>query len=104
MNMAGTARPQGVGMRTTRPDLSAVPRHALTTAIAMSQKVLASNHKTCENKSDTAMNRCFFWGFKPGVGLPLAPDPPPRVPGLGQPEITLIPMGDWCGSGIRNQY
>jgi len=102
MNMAGTARPQSVGLETTRPDLSAVPCHALTTAIAMSLKVLAENHITCENKLDMAMNRCFFWGFKPGVGLPLAPELL-GVPGLGHPRITLIPMGDWCGSGIRNQ-
>jgi len=74
MNMAGTARPQGVGLETTRPDLSAVPCHALITAIAMSLKVLAENHIICENKLDMAMNRCFFWGVKPGVGLSLAPE------------------------------
>jgi hypothetical protein len=92
MNMAGTARPKGVGMRTTRPDLSAVPCHALTTVFAMNHKVLAYNQKTCENKSDMAMNRCFFWGQKPGVGLPLIPEPP-RSSGLRAAPNNLDPDG-----------
>jgi hypothetical protein len=46
----------------------------LITAFAMSWEVLVKNHKTCKYKMDMAMNRCFFWGLKPGVGLPLAPE------------------------------
>ncbi len=92
MNMAGTARHEGVWLETTCSDLSAVPCHALTTAIAMSLKALAKNHKTCENKSDMAMNRCFFWGVKPGVGLPLIPELPTST-GLRAAPNNLDPDG-----------
>jgi hypothetical protein len=94
MNMAGTVRHEGVWLETTCSDLSAVPclYMLMMTAIAMSLKALAKNHKTCEYKLDMAMNRCFFWGLKPGVGLPLIPEPS-ESSGLRAAPNNLDPDG-----------
>jgi hypothetical protein len=64
----------------------------LITAFAMSLKVLAENHKTCEYKLDMAMNRCFFWGLKPRVELPLIPESS-RSSGLRAAPNNLDPDG-----------
>ena len=104
MNMAGTARHQRGWLETTRPDWSAVPCHdmPLTTAFAMSPKVLVKNHKTCKQQYGHGNEPMLFLGMKiQGLGCH-SPRNFSGVPGLGQPRITLIPMGDWCGSGIRN--
>jgi len=66
MNMAGTARHHRGWLETTRPDWSAVPCHdmLLTTAFAMSPKVLAKNHKTCKQQYGHGNEPMLFLGLK----------------------------------------